>query len=142
MKEIYNIPEKMKGFHDPTINAIIDSWENMNVSFEDWKSTIYDIGITDYAPKHGVDTWVIDTSKGTGVFNQEIQDFRDKVARPKLVENGIKYFFVVSSGSALGKLSSKRTSKIYAEGGLMKSFHVESIEEAKQIRAEEIEKDQ
>lgn len=138
--EVYNIPGKVVGHHHPEINAMVDTWESMIISLEEWKANIYDIGICDYAPKHKVDTWIIDTSNGHGVFKPAIQEFRENVARPKLVENGVKFFFVVSSQSAVSKLSSRKTSKIYSGDKHMKSFYVDSIDEAKEIRATELAK--
>ena len=136
--EIYNVPGKVVGHHIPEINAIVDTWDSMMITLEEWKANIYDIGIADYAPKNKVDTWVIDTSKGSGVFKPEVQEFREQVAAATLVQNGIKLFFVIASGSALGKLSSRKTSKIYTGHGDMKSFYVESMQEVLRIRKEEL----
>ncbi len=131
-KELYRVPGKVVGHHHPNINAIIDTWENMFITLEEWKSHIYDIGIVDYAPKNHVTTWIIDTSNGTGTFKSEVQEFRRTVASPKLEANGLKYFFVVLSKQALGKFSARDTAKIYGQGK-MKTFAVGSVQEALDI---------
>ncbi len=138
-KELYNIPGKVVGHHHPEINAIVDTWDSLLITLDDWKASVYDVGITDYAPKNGVTVWIIDTSNATGVFKPEVQEFREKVARPKLEENGVEYLFVVLPQSAIGKLSAKKTASLYdhtKDGGL-KSYHVTSIDEAKEILAKE-----
>lgn len=112
-KELYRVPGKVVGHHHPELNAIIDTWESLLISLDDWKATIFEIGIMDYAPKHIVTVWVIDTSNGQGVFKPDVQEFREKVARPKLAENGIKFLFVVLSNTAIGRLSARKTAKLY-----------------------------
>ncbi len=131
-KELYKIPGKVVGRHHPEINAIIDTWESLLISLEDWKASVYEIGIVDYAPRNGVTSWIIDTSKSQGVFKPEIQDFREKVARPRLAENGVKFLFVVLPHSAISKLSARKTAKLYQEG-TFESYPVSSINEAVEI---------
>lgn len=76
-KEIYQIPGKMVGYHLPEIHTILDTWSSsLFVSLEDWKSTVFDFGIMDFAPKHGVTSWIIDTSGARSVFPPQIQEFR------------------------------------------------------------------
>lgn len=135
-KELYKIPNMMVGHYHPEINAIIDTWESLHASLEEWKATVFEIGIVDFAPKNGVRTWIIDTSKASGVFGQDVQEFRQNVAGPKLEQNGVKYMFVVTSQEALGALSSGRTARIYKSGSKMQSFQVKSIQEAMDILKE------
>ena len=135
-KELYNVPGKVVGHHHPDINAIIDTWTSMFISLEDWKSTIYDIGILDYAPRNGVTTWIIDTSDARSVFPPEVQDFRNSTARLKLEENGIRYLFVVLPQEGIGKFSAGKTADIYNDKGGMRTFEVGSIQEALSILKE------
>ena len=135
---IYEIPGKVTGHYYPESNTIIDSWTELNASFDDWKKTIYDIGILDFAPKNGVTTWITDTSKASGVFNNEIQDFREGVSAAAMARSGIKLFFTVMSASAIATLSARKTSKAYSGHGSMDSIAVSSIEEAFEIRDREL----
>lgn len=137
VKELYNIPGKVVGHHHPEINTIIDTWDSLLISLEEWKASVYEIGIVDYAPKNGVTSWIIDTSKGRGVFKPEVQEFREKVARPKLAANGVKLLFVVLPQSAIGKLSARKTAKLYKGGGELEAFPVASIDEAIAIMKQE-----
>lgn len=132
-KELYHIPGKVIGRHHPEINTIIDTWESLSVSLDDWKASVYEIGIVDYAPKHGVTGWIIDTSNSQGVFKPEIQEFREKVARPKLAENGVKFLFVVLPQSAISKLSARKTARLYQGQGALEAHPVASIEEAVEL---------
>lgn len=137
MKELYKVPGKVVGHHHPDINAIVDTWDSMAISLEEWKSTIFEIGIMDYAPKHGVTTWVIDTRHSSGIFYPEVQEFREKVAAQKLVENGVRFLFVIQSRSVLGKSSGRKTTELYSKQNNLISFQVASIEEALDIVKEE-----
>ncbi len=128
--ELYNIPGKVVGHYHPQLNAIIDTWESLLISLEDWKASVYDIGITDFAPKNGVTTWIIDTSNAIGVFKPEVQEFRAKIARPKLQANGVRFLFVVLPHTAIGKLSARKTANIYSGQSILQSFQVASIDEA------------
>ena len=118
------------GHYHAEIHTIIDTRGSLLISLDDWQSTIYDIGIVDFAPKNGVKAWIIDTSKSQGVFKPEVQEFREQVARPKLAENGVKHLFVVLPATALGKLSAKKTARLYGGQSTMKSHHVASVAEA------------
>ena len=131
-KEIYSIPGKVVGHHDPVLKAIIDTWTSLFITLEQWKSTVYDIGITDYAPKNGVVAWIIDTSKARSSFPPDVQEFREKVAKAKLEDNGVKYLFVVVPEKGFGRLSAGRTADLYndIQGGLQ-SFEVQTLDEAK-----------
>lgn len=135
-KELYKIPGKVVGHHDPSINAIIDTWQSLFISLEEYKSTIYEIGIVDYAPKNGVTTWIIDTGHGRSVFRPEVQEFREEIARPKLEEVGIKYLFVVLPEKGIGKFSAGKTANIYGGQEKMKTFEVSSMAEVRSILME------
>lgn len=130
VKELYNLPGKVVGHYHPEINTIIDTWTSMFISLEQWKSTVYDIGIMDFAPKNGVIAWIIDTSNARSVFPPEVQEFRQKVAKPKLEENGVRYLFVVLPEKGIGKFSAGKTANIYEGQGSLQAFEVNSIEEA------------
>ncbi|MCV9385764.1 hypothetical protein [Reichenbachiella ulvae] len=128
-KEIYSIAGKLKGHHDSDINGMIDTWENLLVSLDQFKTNIHDIGL-EYAEKNHLTTWIVDTSNSTGVFKKEIQGFIESVVAPKCAEIGIKYFFVVLPQSAIAKLSTKNVAKINSGQEGMQTFEVASVDEA------------
>ncbi|NQZ75989.1 MAG: hypothetical protein HRT61_07740 [Ekhidna sp.] len=135
---IYEIPGKMQGHYDTDKKTIIDTWSILNASFEEWKSTIYDVGIMDFVAKNGATTWITDTSNATGVFDKKIQQFREDVSAEAMAKSGIKMFFTVMSGSAIATLSARKTSKAYAGHGNMQSISVGSLEEAFEMRDKEL----
>ncbi|MEM9326909.1 MAG: hypothetical protein AAGA85_14680 [Bacteroidota bacterium] len=141
-RELYKIPGKVVGHHDPDLNVIIDTWTSLFVTLQQWQSTVYQIGIVDYAPKNGVTAWVIDTSHARSVFPPEVQEFRRTVAKPKLEQNGVKYLFVVTPPSGIGKFSAGKTAELYDDDkdGL-KSYEVTSVEEALEMLRREKSKD-
>lgn len=133
-KEIYSIPGKMIGHHLPEIDTIIDTWtSSLFVSLEDWKSTVFEIGITDYAPKNGVKNWIIDTSQARSVFPPAVQEFRESTAKPELEKNGVKRLFVVLPASGIGKFSAAKTAELYDGDQGLHGYDVTSIEQALEI---------
>ncbi len=127
--EVYSIPGKMVGHHHEDINAMIDTWKNLLVSLGEFKANIHDIGL-EYAEKHRVTTWIVDTSDSTGVFKIEIQQFIESTVAPKCAEIGIKHFFVVLPSSAVAKLSTKKVARINSNQKGMQTFEVTSVDEA------------
>ena len=128
-QEIYSIPGKMSGSHDLQINAIIDSWQNLLVSLDDFKKTIFDKGIL-YASQNGVQTWIVDTSNALGTFKPDIQEFIEGTVAPKCSDIGIKYFFVVLPKSAISRLSARKVANINANQEGMQTIEVGSVDEA------------
>jgi len=128
--EVYSIPGKLVGHHLLDSNTIVDSWTSLDVTFEEWKSTIYEMGILKYVPKHKVTSWITDTSNSSGLFKPEIQDFRKATSAEAMAQAGIKMYFTVLPQSALGKLSVRRTSSAYSGHGEMQSISVASMLEA------------
>ena len=141
MKEkIYEIEGKFASYYYPETKTIVDIWEDLSASFEDWKSTIYDVGIMKFAPQKGATTWITDTSNAKGVFDKRIQEFREEVSAAAMAKSGIKLFFTVTSSSAIATLSARKTSKAYSGHGDMKSITVSSVEEAFEVRDKEFAK--
>ncbi len=133
-KEIYQIPGKMVGHHFPEIDTIVDTWTaSLFVSLEDWKSTVFDIGITDFAPKNGVKNWIIDTSQARSVFPPAIQEFRENTAKGELERNGVKRLFVVLPNSGIGKFSAAKTAELYDGDRGLHGYDVENIAQALDI---------
>ncbi len=137
-REIYSIPGKLVTHYHSDTRTIIDTWTDMSVSLEEWKSTIYDIGIMNFAAQNGAKAWITDTSNAKGVFNRDIQEFRAKTSAAAMEKSGIKCFFTVLPQSAISKLAAYQTSKNYAGHGSMTSHTVNSLDEAFAIRKQEL----
>ena len=127
--EIYQVAGFMQGLHDPRHQAILDTWSSLLITQEQFKKSIYDIGVK-FAQTNGVKYWIVDTSKAVGVFKKEVQAFIDSTVAPKFAEIGIVYFFIVLPQSAIAKLSAKHIAKINDEQKGMQTVQVRSVEEA------------
>lgn len=139
MKEkIYEIPDKLVGYYYPETKTIVDHWTDIGASFEEWKSTIYDIGIMKSVQEKGALTWITDTSNAKGVFKPEIQKFREEVSGMAMAKSGIKLFITVTSASAIATLSAKKTLQAYSGNGEMKTASASNLEEAYEIRDREL----
>lgn len=128
-QEIYRLPGFLTGVYHRDINAIIDTWESLKVSLEDFKSVVYNIGI-DFAQKNDVTTWIVDNSNSHGVYKKEVQVFVESTLAPACARIGIRFFFVVLPQSDLGKLSAKKVAKINEEQTIMQTIEVDNLQEA------------
>lgn len=137
-QEVYSIPNKMVGYYDQEINGMIDTWHSLFVSLEEFKSTVFDIGIA-FAQQNNVTTWIVDTSQGEDVFKTEVQDFVESTLAPKCAEIGIKYFFVVLPKSDISKASARDVARINASQHQMQTIQIESVEKAIQLLQDESE---
>lgn len=130
-KKIYQIPGKLEGHHHPDLNAIVDTWSSsLFISLEDWKATVFEVGIKDYAPKHGVKNWIIDTRQARSVFPPDIQAFRQNVAKKELEKNGVERLIVVLPSYGFGKFSAAKTAELYDGDQGLHGYEVKSLEEA------------
>lgn len=129
-EEIYSIPEKMVGHYYPEISAIVDTWEaSLFVSSEDWKSTVFDIGVSEIVPKFKVKHWIINTSKARSVFPPAIQDYAENKAKPALEKHGLTHLIVVLPETGIGRFSAGKTADIY-DAGKLNAYQVENLDEA------------
>lgn len=128
-KEIYAVAGKMKGEHDSQIPAMIDTWESLLISVEDFKSTIVEIGVP-YAKASGITTWIVDTSQAANVFKMEVQRYIEETVAPSFAAIGIKYFILILPNSAMGKLSAKKVAQTNGKQDGMQTIEVFSWEDA------------
>ncbi len=108
--------------------AMIDTWESMLISAEQFRAHIFDIGVP-YARAHGINCWIVDTSKAKGVFRKEVLELIDKEVAPSFAAIGIKYFITITPESALTKLTVNKIEELNAADG-MNVFSLSSTEEA------------
>lgn len=131
-REIYKVEGFMNGVYDSIHRSILDTWSSLLITKDQFKSSIYDIGV-DFAVKNGVKYWIVDTSNAVGVFKKDVQNFIDSTVAPKFAEIGIVYFFIVLPQSAISKLSAKHIAKINDDQDGMQTVQVRSVDEALQL---------
>ncbi len=133
-EEIYSIPGKMTGHYYHQIDTIIDTWtSSLFVALEDWKATVYDIGIAEFAPNKRVKNWIIDTSQARSVFPPAVQEFSEKEAKPKLEEMGLQRLIVILPATGIGKFSASKIAEIYDGEAGMKSYELENMDQAMEL---------
>lgn len=126
---IYEIPGKLQGHHIPNQRVMIDTWTSLHVKKEEFESTIFDQGIP-FGYQNGVNAWIVDTSRSSGVFNKEVQGFIDSDVAPTMARKGIKFFFVVTPESALARMTAKNVLKLNDKQIGMQTIEVGSQQEA------------
>ena len=127
--KIYEVTGKVAGFFDSSNDAVIDSWTSLMISVEEFKKSIYEVGVP-FAKSKQVTNWIVDTSTADGLFKTDVQKFIDQTVAPKFAEIGIRYFFIVLPASAIAKLSAKHVAKINNDQEGMQTIQVSSVEEA------------
>ena len=132
MKEIYKVDGFMTGKYDIAHSAILDTWSSLMISQEQFKSTIFDVGVA-FAMANEIRYWIVDTSNAVGVFKKDVQAYIDSTVAPKFAEIGIIYFFIVLPQSAIAKLSAKHIAKINDDQKGMQTVQVGSVAEALSI---------
>ena len=117
--KIYEIPKKLTVTWDSETKAIIDTWSTYFISIEEFTTAVMEKGLT-HAKQNGGRAWIVDSSKASGVFSQEVQDFISAKVFPASQQNGIKYFITINSTvSAMTRMNVKRYSAAAGPNGLL-----------------------
>ena len=93
--EIYKIPGKLVGNWNFEVHAMVDTWNDHNVTKDDFEKCILE-GCR-HAKKNAGIAWIVDTSKASGVFSQEIQNLIESHVFPTFQKIGVKYFITIKS---------------------------------------------
>ncbi|NQZ78478.1 MAG: hypothetical protein HRT61_20560 [Ekhidna sp.] len=119
----------MTGVFDSSNGAMIDTWISLLISVEEFRKSIYEVGVP-FAKNNFVTNWIVDTSSAEGLFRKDVQEFIDQEVAPTFAATGIKYFFIVLPPSAIAKLSAKNVAKINDDQEGMQTVQVASVQEA------------
>ena len=95
MMEIYKIPGKLVGKWNYDVHAMIDTWNDHDVTKEEFEQCLLK-GCCHAKQNDGI-AWIVDTSKAKGVFNSEIQIFIGSHIFPTFQKIGVKYFITIKS---------------------------------------------
>ena len=102
--KIYEIPNKLLCEWDNEAKAVIDTWTTYSVTLEEFKEAVLIKGVN-HAKANGVQAWIVDSHKATGVFSKEIQDFIATDVFPTFASIGVKYFMTINAENAVTKLT-------------------------------------
>ena len=97
---IHEIPAKMTTEWNDDIRAIIDTVYTFMLSLEEFETAVLTKGLP-FAEKRNGQAWIVDSSRATGIFIKEIQDFIDTVVFPAFKKSGIKYFITVNTSNSI-----------------------------------------
>ena len=120
------------GEYESTLKAMVDTWHSLLISKENFKKSIYEVGVP-FAQRNKVTSWIVDTSNSEGLFKVEVQKFIDETVEPKFAEIGIKRFFITPPKSAIAKLSATRVAEINNDQDGMQTITIESVSSAIKI---------
>ena len=102
--DVFSIPGKLQVTYVPEAHAIVDRWESYGVTVAQFRDAILGKALPQ-ARVQGARAWVVDSTKATGAFAQEIQKLIEAEVFPAFVRSGIKYFITIASGSAITNMS-------------------------------------
>ena len=115
--EIYKIPGKLVGNWNFEVHAMVDTWNDHNVTKDEFEQCILE-GCR-HAKKNAGIAWIVDTSRAKGVFSQEIQDLIESHVFPTFQKIGVKYFITIKSRvDALTKMTVSNYSAKAGPNGL------------------------
>jgi len=113
---VFSIPGKVEVDWDAEARAIIDTWQSYYVTLDQFATAVMHKGLT-HARRNGGRAWIVDSSRATHVFPQEIQAFIEMAVFPAFARSGIRWFITIPPVAALTKLSVKTyTSKLGPAG--------------------------
>ncbi len=101
---VYEVPGKLKVEWNAKVRAIIDTWTSYAITLDEFREAVLVKGLS-HAKKYGGKAWIVDSSRATGAFSQEIQAFIVSDVFPAFAKNGIKYFMTITSESAVTKMT-------------------------------------
>lgn len=127
---IHVIPGKLEVHWDSAVRAIIDIWTDYSVTLDEFKDAVFEKGLS-HAKASGGRAWIVDSSKASGNFTKECQDFIAAECFPVFAENGIKYFITIKSESALTNISIKSYSAKAGPSGI-KLVELPSVDAARE----------
>ncbi len=114
---VYEIPGKLKVEWDPKARAIVDTWTSYNISLADFRNAVLVKGLN-HSKAHRGRAWIVDSSKASGSFSQEIQAYIGSHIFPAFTKNGVKYFMTITAESALTRMTVAQYSKKAGPNGL------------------------
>lgn len=125
--QISEIKNKMIQTWNSEVCAVIDTWQNYYVSLDDFKNSISS-GFEKCKNNNGI-AWIVDSSKATGNFSREIQNFIGTDVFPNFLKNGIIYFITIPAENPLTKLTVMNASSKAGPNGVT-LVEVNNIESA------------
>ncbi len=93
---VHNIPGKLDVQWRDDVRAIVDTWTTYDISLTDFKAAVLEKGLVHARANNG-QAWIVDSSKATGAFTPEIQEYIGKELFPAFAKNGVKYFITITS---------------------------------------------
>ena len=93
---INQIPGKLQTSYNMGAQAVIDKWQDYNITLDEFKEAIIDKALT-YGKTHGAKAFIVDSTEAKGVFSSEIQHYIEQNVFKAFADSGIKYFITTSS---------------------------------------------
>lgn len=115
--KIHEIPGALVMEWNDEGKVIVDHWLKYTVKVEEFREAILKKGLS-YAKARGARAWVVDSSKATGTYPQEVQDLIAKEVFKAFAGIGIKSFIPIKSGSAITNLAFNRVTSQMGPSGI------------------------
>ena len=97
--------------------VVVDTWLKYTIKTAEFREAILKKGVG-YAKARGARAWVVDSSKATGTYAQEVQDLIAKEVFKAFAAIGVKYFITIKSGSAITNLAFNRVTSQLGPSGI------------------------
>ena len=104
MQAVHSIPGKVTMAWEPSVRAMVDTWQNYFITLDQFKDAVMVKGL-DFAKAHQAQAWIVDSSAAKGAFPPEIQQYIGTDVFAAFVKNGVRWFITITSESALTNLT-------------------------------------
>jgi len=128
--KVHEVPGKLVTEYLDDSRAMLDTWTTYGVTLPEFRQAVLVDGVA-AAKAHGAVAWIVDSSKATGAFNQDIQTFIGTDIFPAFAKAGIKFFITITSEvSAVTKMTvSSYSAKVGPHG--LQLVETRSVADAK-----------
>lgn len=106
---VHEIPGTLLVEWNDEVKATVDTWSSYVINAPQFREAILEKGVAN-AKLHGGRAWIMDATKATGAFPQEVQALIENEVFKTFASIGIKYFITIKSASAVTNMSIKRYS--------------------------------
>lgn len=105
MRDVFHVPGRVRVQWEPSVRAIVDTWDNYVITVDQFREAVLDKGLN-FAKANRGRAWIVDSSKATGYFPREVQAILDEVFET-FSKNGISHFLTITSQSVVTNMGIK-----------------------------------
>jgi hypothetical protein len=120
------VADHIRSVYHPDRGAVIDTWTDFDVTLAEFRPLVLSCTLPQ-AQAHGVRSWIVDTTRASGVLLPDVQAFLAEEVVPAMIGAGIERLINVMPRSSLAKMAVQRYARIESA---LDAFAVATLAEA------------